>query len=114
MKITERDVQWFTEGDCHYLARAINRRTGWPMAAFRDEEGWPDLHAFALMPNGRVLDVYGPQTKQEAKRRWKTRQPIYRFDWAKLSCFGAPPEYGQYIYGRAYTVADHLLAEMGR
>lgn len=66
--ITEAHRERFTYRDCHLLAAAIHRRTGWPLhaVALPEEDGhltpnsaW--AHAFVRMPDGRCLDVSGPR-----------------------------------------------------
>lgn len=100
----------FTEGDCHYLARAVHRKTGWPMGAF-SFRGYANAHAFARMPDGRWVDVYGPQTEGAAQRRWKMQHSIEVFDWRDLREFGLP-QFGDYTYRRARVVADRLLGAL--
>jgi len=101
------DVARFTEGDCHYLARAIHERTGWPMMTFSDRFG-PCLHAFVLMPDLRALDVEGPCNIRTFKRRWKSTK-IAEINWPKLRSAFGPPEFGRYTYARAGIIADRLL-----
>lgn len=120
MPITELDNKRFTCGDCHYLARAIHKRTGWQIGAFSwpvvensDRYTWnpggPDYHAFAIMPDGRVLDVEGVKTQEELKERWRVEAGIIKpFEWKDVKVFGTP-DYGRFTYRRAYQVADMLL-----
>lgn len=68
--ITEKDVEQYTCGDCHILALSIHKRTGWPVCALEDEDGWANYHAFVKMPDGRFMDVRGPQTKVEIMQQW--------------------------------------------
>lgn len=103
---TALDIERFTEGDCHYLARALHRRTGWSMAAFSCG-GEPDLHAFVLTPDGRVLDVQGACTKHVMRTRWGGKG-IRAYEWRALSAFG-PPDYGEASVARARVVARNLL-----
>lgn len=108
----ERDVQRFTEGDCHVLARALHLRTGWPIMAFVDKhDDQPDLHAFVLMPDGRALDVQGAVSMQAFKRRWK-RSEVAEFNWKTLRSAFASPAFGRYSYQRAGVVAERLLAHL--
>ena len=109
MTPTNLDVSRFTKGDCHFLARAIHRRTGWPMAAF-DLNG-PDIHAFVVMPDGRLLDVYGPQTQMQARKRWNVSHPIKRFSWKELSEFGEPM-FGANSVRRARDLSRLLVAHV--
>lgn len=106
---TALDIERFTAGDCHYLARAIHKLTGWPMAAFSATYGEPDLHAFVSLPDGRVLDVQGACSLHDMRKRWSTtRAKTQTFSWDELKVFG-PPEYGASV-ARARIVARRLLA----
>lgn len=102
------DHERFTEGDCHILARAIHVRTGWPIHAFVDEAGYPDWHAFVVMPDGRALDVQGACDMEEFCERWG--QPDHApFSWARLRRDFDGPQFGQYSYRRAGVIAERLL-----
>src|SRR4051812_44511858 len=80
--ITNLDIERYTCGDCHYLARALHKLTGWPMAAFVDRWGDPDRHAFVLTPDGDVFDVHGIESPHDARRRWRApRRRIQTFEW---------------------------------
>jgi hypothetical protein len=113
---TEYDEEIFTCGDCHYLARAISRITGWPMVAFMDD-GRPNIHAMVKMPDGRMLDIYGPHSTRTARRRWSSWSsgcPIREFTWDAFRSLGwSTPIYGDYVYKRSQIIARRLLAEIG-
>jgi hypothetical protein len=109
--ITNLDIERYTCGDCHYLARALHKLTGWPMAAFVDRWGDPDRHAFVLTPDGDVFDVHGIESPHDARRRWRApRRRIQTFEWPDLLAFGEP-EFGPYSVRRARIVARQLVAE---
>lgn len=77
----------FTCGDCHILARAIHRVTGWPMATFSFKSGkerLPDTHAFVRLPDGRYLDIEGVRTADEMYERWYGR--FYTLKEARRRC----------------------------
>ena len=62
--ISEADIEAFTYGDCHILARELSQVTGWPICAFCAEDE-PDIHAFVRTPTGEYLDItgcYSPDT----------------------------------------------------
>jgi len=107
--ITEQDRDGFTRGACFLLAAVVQEATSWPVAAFRDGFG-PGGHAFNLMPDGRYLDIDGPQTRAEilarrgrGRRRVTTRH--VRLDEWTLS-WGDPAEWT----GRAWEILPDLLA----
>jgi hypothetical protein len=116
---TELDEERFTCGDCHYLARALHLLTGWPIVAFQDSWGRPDVHAMVKMPNGKLLDIYGPQSVRTARRHWchfrRARgRPIKEFSWSIFREEGwNSPSYGEYTYRRAKIIAQRLLREIG-
>ncbi|MGH7238830.1 MAG: hypothetical protein ACREHG_02065 [Candidatus Saccharimonadales bacterium] len=69
----DTDHQLFTQGACHWLAKVINRITGWPIYAFwNDETEWDD-HIFVRTPYGTFLDIDGEQTKAELLERWNAK-----------------------------------------
>jgi hypothetical protein len=82
-------VSDFTEGGCWLLARALHKRTGWPVIALgverdleeaADERYWE--HMAVRMPDGHLLDVTGSHDEQEFLRLWPC-------DWATRSLFPA-------------------------
>lgn len=79
--ITLDDIRLFTEGYCHLLALAIHRKTGWTVCAFLDPcyDYEADLHAFVLLPDGRYLDVRGPEAGDLLWERWCARNGTYDF-----------------------------------
>lgn len=112
LAVTKRDIERFTCGDCHFLARAIQKRTGWPIHAFvyPDHSDEPYLHAFVVMRDGRVLDVQGACTIDELRVRWKCQWPHREFTWRTVRGYFGEPEYGHGSYTRARVVAERLLA----
>lgn len=100
----------FTAGECHLLARAIHRKTGWPVCAFIDR-GFFDHHAFVRMPDGRYLDVEGVHSERELRKRWSL--PRARIGECPpdflLSEWGLE-DHRPYRRRRASVVADRLLA----
>lgn len=67
--ITDEDIVTYTQGDCHELAIAIHKVTGWTTCAF-DDYGEPNYHAFVKTPSGTFLDVRGEQTWEELYGEW--------------------------------------------
>lgn len=109
--LTAFDRVRFTEGDCHFLARAIHLRTGWPIHCFTEYDE-PDLHAFVVMPDGRALDVQGVCAISTMRERWKARRH-QAFTWPEIRACWPAPEFGHSTYRRARVVAERLLAEVG-
>lgn len=108
------DVIRFTEGDCHILARAIHRRTGWTFCTF-DYNGTPDTHAFVERPDGLFVDVQGVAAEDEMVKRWRCAH-IRR--WHDFSTFakkfpwwgGTYCTFGLYSYLRADQLARKIAA----
>lgn len=54
----------YSNGQCTYLAYAMNERYGWPIKAQINtddpNEEWIG-HAYCVMPDGREIDILGPQ-----------------------------------------------------
>lgn len=112
MRITSLDVERFTCGDCHLLARAIHELTGWPICAFDAFDG-PDIHAFVRTPSGKYLDIEGVHAPHTFKRNWHERR-VRRISWAALAAdWGDAPRYGRYSVVRARRLAPLLAARAG-
>jgi len=64
--ITHRKtIQCFTQGQCHSLARAIHKLTGWQLAAMCHSESCGTAtadHVVCIHPSGDYVDIHG---------RWK-------------------------------------------
>lgn len=114
MPITEDDIRRFTSGDCHFLAKRLNRAYGLPMYAF-NSGGKATIHAF-VMYEDLPLDVRGLAESKEAfieswgvlavrniipltpqcLKKWKPKKPLH----------------GRSTYKRARIVADLLMADL--
>lgn len=123
VKLSQWDVSRFTEGDCHILAQAIYKRTGWPIYGFDgmyyDGEPGCAYHCFVLMPDGRVLDVEGPQGIKEFKEKWgQQKGKIIPFSERDREEWGGPQWYGhhggspKYSKRRARILAKRLLESL--
>ena len=109
VKIGQLDIEHFTRGDCHVLARAIHRLTGWPMHVFWRNDG-PGGHAFILTPEGKALDIEGLHEPDEICAKW--RCPDYRpITWIRLRSAGWTHHYRTTSLQRARELAP-LLVEM--
>jgi hypothetical protein len=116
-RITSKDIYRFASGDCHYLARAISQRSGWPIYCFVSDNT-PALHAFVCMPDGRALDIEGVHTLEELTSKWEN----YYF-WRELELVPLPftftsirrvfggPKCSHWTYRRAHEVAEILLQQ---
>jgi hypothetical protein len=86
------------------------------MVAFLDGDR-PNIHAMVKMPDGRMLDIYGPHVARTARRRWSPWArgcPIREFTWDEFRALGWPtPEFGDYTYKRSQVIARRLLNEIG-
>lgn len=105
-RITELDIERFTEGDCHILAKVLHALTGLPIFTFHiDEE--PSLHAFVMDENdGTVIDVKGARPVDEVFNEWQWADPdgvipVPELDW------GAETRRGS--WRRARTIAPLLI-----
>lgn len=109
------DVERFTEGDCHILARAIHRRTGWTFCTFL-YDGCPDAHAFVQRPDGLYVDVEGVVNETSLLAKWGKHMKVKR--WEDFEAFAADwpwwggdfCTYGLYSYLRAAQLARKLSA----
>lgn len=109
-KITDNDIFRFTEGECHYLARAINQITGWTIVSF-SQYGWePEEHVFVRMPDGRALDVEGTRSLRGIAREWRrSAKEIDEFDWSEIMDSWGFYKPTSYTYRRAKQVANFLV-----
>ena len=113
MRITERDIQRFTCGDCHFLAKRLHRVAGLPMHAFKmpDEEK-PTRHAFVKF-NTLALDVNGLHDMDFFIEEWGAEdisEPL-SVDWFAKNWRRPNPAWGHYTYQRAREIADYLIEE---
>lgn len=55
----------YSHGDCVWLALAMNKHFGWPIMAQMERRDGREYvaHAYCIMPDGREIDILGPQTK---------------------------------------------------
>jgi len=65
--ITQQDIEVFTDGDCHILARELYEHTGWPMCVFGPCADGRE-HVFVMTPTGHALDVKGIHTLEALKK----------------------------------------------
>jgi len=63
----------FNYGNCHSLALAINKLTGWPLygvyRAADMEDGLPS-HVAVKDPQGRLVDIEGFRSQEEFEQDW--------------------------------------------
>jgi hypothetical protein len=62
--VPEAVVEQYSYGDCMWLALAMHKRFGWPIRCQMhrdDEHGDYVAHAYCVMPDGREVDILGPQ-----------------------------------------------------
>lgn len=112
--ITKRDIERFTEADCHILARRLHRVSGLPIHALKWQGELTD-HAFNMVGN-KIIDVMGLWDKKSFLREWQGGMyqptisepidPLDLYHWG-VDCT-ARPFYSD-SYKRARIVADILL-----
>jgi len=71
-EIAASDIDLFTEGGCHILAREIETISGWPIHCFSAGAGdrLPRYHAFVVPAPGWRLDVEGCSPAHMHEQRW--------------------------------------------
>jgi hypothetical protein len=113
LRICPADRRRFTEGDCHVLARAIWKLTGWPIATYHHPRRGADGHAFVLVGDRHLLDVLGLQTIAEARAIWglfAKGMDIRETTWRELrNAWGGSSAYSMQ---RARIVAQRLVASV--
>jgi hypothetical protein len=70
----------FTRGQCHALALALHRLTGWELYGLYNsdwafENGETPEHVVVLMPNGDYLDINGNNALENWRESWPDSEP---------------------------------------
>lgn len=68
----------FTAGACGAIALALHDRFGWPLIAITEADnvhegiagGGSSVHYMVRVPDGRLLDILGLHTDEEALEEW--------------------------------------------
>lgn len=66
LTIPQDIVEEYSNGKCMWLALAMNRRYGWPIYSQMERDlqhGDYIAHAYCVMPNGKEIDILGPQDR---------------------------------------------------
>lgn len=90
--------QRYSCGECIYLAFAMNERFGWPIKAQINTDDPSDEwigHAYCVLPDGREIDILGPQDKVDhfestvrditAEELWDTISKSYHGNKAEIA-----------------------------
>lgn len=109
VRITPKDIERFTQGDCDILARVMNEVTGWPIYSLH--WGEPDrnwgLHAFVIAPGKIAVDIEGARHVSRLVSRWRDvgARGYVRGGWDY-------DEYEAYTgsWRRALKIAPHLAS----
>lgn len=115
MRFYMSDQERFTRGDCHILARELNRRTGWPIYTFTKNGGRAWAHAFVKTPDGHYLDIEGLHTFHQIRRRWEAGFIKHWDSWEQLrdhdnrDSWSDGAWYGRFSSLRAWMVARRLV-----
>lgn len=117
MQITEDDINRFTKGDCHVLAKRLHRVANLPLhcLVILEDGNKHTRHAFVIVGN-KVLDVEGLQSVRSFKKRWRMEdekriaisQPL-TIDWFWERWTPKGTSFGHHSYKRAREIADYLL-----
>lgn len=70
VRITPKDLERFTEGDCDILAHELHKLTGWPLYTLHEGMRTPCLHAFVLAPGKIAVDIKGARPISHLVREW--------------------------------------------
>lgn len=124
-RVTKKDIQRYTEGDCHILAREIHYLTDWSMVSFGS--GYPDTHAFVKLPpittsshpSRYYLDVNGVQSTSQMYDRWGKYLETKRIEvfteedfskhWNTYNSHAWVSSFGSYSLRRARELAPFLV-----
>lgn len=106
--ITDRDRAIFTEGDCHLLAIELHKRGVGKLHSFAcPDEGDTDLHAFVILPDGRILDVEGIYEGDEPYGRYWGRK-CYCIDRPQI-IEAAPEDFDRWGYEPVFAETAERL-----
>jgi len=122
---TPDDVELYTSGECHVLAVAIHRRTGWPMHVVldQDERWWEDpedddnwipavAHVYCVDPDGNAWDIEGVRPLSEVPSLASERFGVRDYDSDEVrSEEGLKPYIG--CWGDDGEEIDRPLCEYG-
>lgn len=76
--------------DCWAFAIAVRDLTGWELGWVRDGAGGVPLHAYAVTPEGRMVDAAGYVDEAEVRRRYRLRKPVFEHvDEGRIGKFGS-------------------------
>jgi len=111
---TAEELNAFANGDCGYLALALNAATGWDIVVITPIEAaetdfW--YHMGVRMPDGRILDIKGTWDTDTFHDLWDSETyevAIYDHDveWATESVHKRPTKFPDYD---AAVYAGHIL-----
>lgn len=111
----EETVRLGVGGCCHDFALAIHRRTGWTLAClWREPSDHPKalildrmpMHVFCIMPDGRGVDIEGPDQVEAINKRfigWRTD------DRHTLETYKSEADYEKTMLGE-FSSSVHAMA----
>jgi hypothetical protein len=87
-------VQWYRHGNCALLAITLHDLTGWPLLLLdADPQGW--VHAAVRAPDGRVLDIGGPDGAEDLAGYFRDFAPqLGPLTWRQVDRAGFMAEVG--------------------
>lgn len=79
-RIDHKAEHAFTRGQCHALALALHRLTGWELYGLYDSDydfecGETPAHVVVRMPNGDYLDIEGNNALENWRESWPNSVP---------------------------------------
>lgn len=113
--VTDEEETHFTDGDCGILARAIHRKTGWPLVLASSDGSLPldriDWdHMAVRAPDGRIIDAVGMSTEADFREAWGGAKAelteISGDQWATVH------RWGQQFESSPVKVANRILKSL--
>lgn len=102
-RITKLDIERFTEGDCHILAKVLHTLVEWPTYTLHTGDKQPGMHAFVYR-RGTAIDVKGARPIDALMEDWEYAVGIVKttdIDWGGEIFRGS--------WRRARTIAPLLI-----
>lgn len=105
--LIEDELYWYEHGDCHTLALAIRRLTGWQLAALGEQQDHAcGGHAFVVTPTGHALDIRGARSVDQLLRQW------HDSSWCHHTVETIEREFGEPYEPQAAAHADDVAARL--
>ena len=104
MRVTDRDIAYYTNGDCWALAWQLYRLTEKPhvICTLGDKGDWSSgdwYHVVVKIGPDKYLDIEGLHTAKQLKKRWMLDHAAFGFEIQEHPEFKNATKYKRHIGG---------------